>query len=85
MMEIRDPSMRERHIHLVFPRVFYQRCKVCGYEFRKTTMWKWVDNWDWEGDKHWEYACLSCVPDLNKLFRHIRDYKPLEPDGRKAE
>ena len=74
-MDIRNPKLRERKIKSVYPKFFYCRCKVCGFEFRKVAMWKWIDGWDWEGDREWAYACTACVPDLKDLFQHIHGYE----------
>lgn len=79
MIEIRDPELHSRKIKMIQPRVFYHKCKVCGYEFRNTPMWSWIDNWEWEGDAMRAYACTACVPDIVELFKHIQDYTPLEP------
>lgn len=76
MTKIRDPDLHSRKIHMIFPRVFYRRCKVCGYEFKNVVMWKWIDDWYWEGDRNWAYACTSCVHDLKDLYPHIYGFHP---------
>lgn len=75
---VRDPVLRERKIKMVYPRIFWRRCKVCGYEFKQTPMWSWIDNWWWEGDPYRAYACTSCVSSFPELLQHISGYEPLQ-------
>lgn len=77
-MKIRNPKENERKIKMIYPKFFFHYCKVCKLEFKQTLMWKWVDYWEWEGDKHWAYACTSCVPNLEDLYQHIHSFKAAE-------
>ena len=77
-MNIRDPILHERKIKTIYPKILFHKCKICGYEFKHTTMWSWIDDWDYEGQSNRSYACTSCVPDLKDLFPHISGYKSLE-------
>jgi hypothetical protein len=74
-MDIRDPTIHERKIRLIYPRFFYHKCSVCGFEFRRTTMWSWIDSW-YEDGCYLAYACMSCVPDYKDVFKHISGFKP---------
>jgi hypothetical protein len=81
-MDIRNPNLRERKIKSIYPKIFFKTCKVCGYDFRKTVMWSWIDSWGWEGEPCRAFACTGCVPDYKDLFQHIYGYNPLVEEGR---
>lgn len=77
-MEVRNPELFERKIKAICPKIFWRKCKICGYEFRGTTMWRWIDNWGWEGEPYTVYACTSCIPDYKDIFEHISGYIDLD-------
>lgn len=77
-MEIRDPRLRERKIHMFYARFLFHTCRVCGYEFRHVNMWRWIDSWWPESGAAWACACTSCVPEFKDIFEHIDGYEALE-------
>lgn len=77
-MEVRDPEIRRRKIKVIFPRLLFHKCCVCKFEFRNTTMWAWIDTWDYEDGPNWKCACTSCVSEYKDVFPLISDFKPAQ-------
>lgn len=72
-MEVISPEERAIKCYKIrqkFPRVFFQRCVKCGYEYRKTYMWSWV-SWCWPGDASKVYGCMRCFPNYQDVLKHL--------------